>query len=45
MAAWDDQRKKDNSKPQESLGKEYKAERDVMEDFDIPTSVTVTGDE
>ena len=50
MAAWEDHRKKHNSKTRESLGKEYIAEMDVIEDVDgpyedIPTSVTVTGDE
>ena len=57
MAAWDDHRKeagvvdvKGNNKTRESMGKEYKARRDVIKDIDgpyedIPTSITVTGDE
>ena len=50
MAAWEDHRKKHNSKTRESLGKEYIAEMDVIEDVDgpyedIPTSVTVSGDQ
>ena len=57
MAAWENHRKeagvvdvKGNNKTRESMGKEYKARRDVIKDIDgpyedIPTSITVTGDE
>ena len=54
MAAWDDDRKKagvdGKSKTRESMGKEYKMGRDLIEDVDGPyvditTSITVTGDE